>query len=245
MPKVIITKKSTVNPIIESMRVCLEEKDFYGCVALFHKKILIKKTKFPILEYTTREVFQAIPEPCQIPFCDKITRLNEMGSSVVTGIALQMRLENHLEESIAKSIEYIKHGNEWFHCDHISERVLGFGILNYPEILMSVLPAFLKEKNKWVIRMVGVGGHYAVKKGLKRVYVEELFRLLVNNANRTDPDEKSGIGWAAKTTAKFHPDIVAKYKNHLENAPEVGQWFQAKVELGLSQSEKYSSRYTE
>jgi len=227
------------------MSICIEEKDFYGCIALFHKKILTEKTKFPILEYTTREVFAKIPEPCQIPFCDKITSLNEMGSSVVTGIALQMRLEDHFEESIGKSIEYIQQGNEWFHCDHISERVLGFALLNYPEVILPVLPSFLKENNKWIVRMVGVGGHYAVKKGLKRIFVEELFNLLITNANRTDSDEKSGIGWAAKTTAKFHPDIVANYKERLETDPEVKQWFKTKIEMGLSRSEKYAGRYTE
>ena len=240
-----ITKKSTVNPIIESMHICLEEGDFYGCIALLHKKILTEKTKFPILEYTTREIFPKIPETCQVAFCDKITSLNEMGSSVVTGTALQMRLEDHLEESIAKSIEYIQHGNEWFHCDHISERVLGFALLNYPEMILPVLPSFLREKDKWIVRMVGVAGHYAVKKGLKRVYVEELFTLLIGNANRSDSDEKSGIGWAAKTCAKFHPDIANKYKEYIDSDPNVGQWFRTKVEMGLSRSEKYASKYTD
>jgi len=227
------------------MCVCLEEKDYYGCIALLHKKILAEKTKFPILEYTTREIFTKIPDGCQLAFCDKITSLNEMGSSVVTGTALQMRLENHFEESIAKSIEYIQQGNQWYHCDHISERVLGFAILNYPDILLPVLPAFLKEKDKWIIRMVGVGGHHAVKKGLKRVYVDELFGLLIDNSNRTNTDEKNGLGWAAKTTAKFHPDIAQKYRSRLETDSSVGQWFRTKVEMGLSRSEKYSAKYTE
>ncbi|NNF00516.1 MAG: DNA alkylation repair protein, partial [Pyrinomonadaceae bacterium] len=177
-----ITKKSTVDPIIESMYICIEEKDYYGCIALLHKKILTKKTKFPILEYVTHELFRRIPEPCQIPFCDKVTQLNEMSSSVVTGTALQIRLDKHIEESITKSIEYIRHGNQWYHCDHISERVLGFALLNYPKVILPVLPSFLKENDKWMVRMVGVAGHYAVKKGLEKVYVEELFTLLIDNA---------------------------------------------------------------
>ena len=241
---VTITKKSTVNPIIESMHICLEEKDYYGCIAILHKKILMEKTKFPILEYITEELFAEIPDPCQIPFCDKITRLNEMGSSVVTGKALQLRLEDNFEESIAKSIDYIQKGDEWFHCDHISERVCGFALLTYPEIMMPVLPAFLKEKDKWIVRMVGVGGHYAVKKGLKRSYVEDLFGLLLENSDRIDPNEKSGIGWAAKTCAKFHPDIVKKFDGHFENG-SVSDWFRTKVEMGLSRSEKYKDRCTE
>ena len=240
-----ITKKSTVNPIIDLLSICIEEGDYYGCVSIFHKKLLTEKVKFPILEYVTREVFSKIPKKCQLAVCDKITQLNEMGSSVVTGTALQMRLESRLEESLAKSIEYIKFGDQWFHCDHISERVLGVAILDYPEVLIPILPAFLKEDDKWIVRMVGVAGHYAVKKGIKKKHAEEIFRLLVNNANRTNSDEKSGIGWAAKTTAKFHPDIIEKYQNLLETNPEIKQWFKTKVQMGLSRSEKYKDRYTE
>ncbi len=226
------------------MLICLEEGDYYGCIALLHKKILVKKTNFPILEYITRAIFDKIPETCQIAFCDKITNLNETGSSVITGTVLQMRLENHLEESLVKSIEYIRKGNDTFHCDHLSERVLGFALLNYPEIILPVLPSLLKENDRWIVRMVGVGGQYAVQKGLKRIYVEELFALLIGNANRTDDDEQCGIGWAAKTTAKFHPDIVAKFVGHMES-PSVGQWFRTKVEMGLSRSKKYQDRYVE
>ncbi len=227
------------------MCVYIEEGDYYGCLALLNKKILAQKTKFPILEYVTHEIFPRIPEGCQIPFCDKITQLDEMGSSVVTGTALQTRLEDHLEESLEKSIEYIKHGNVWFHCDHISERVLGHALLNYPEILVPVLPGFLKEKDRWVIRMVGVASHYAVKRGLKREYIEEVFTLLMSNADRTDPDEKSGIGWAAKTCAKFHPETALKYKEYIDSSPKVGRWFAAKVQMGLSVSEKYKNKYTD
>ena len=77
------------------MSICIAERDYYGCIALLHKEILSKKTKFPILEYVTRELFEAVPECNQIAVCDKIDGLGEIGSSVVTGIALQMRLEVH------------------------------------------------------------------------------------------------------------------------------------------------------
>ncbi len=92
---VAISKKNTVNPIIESMTIFVDEEDYYGCIALLHKEILLKRAKPTILEYTTRELFSAIPECVQIAVCDKINNLNEMGGSVVTGIALQMRLGEH------------------------------------------------------------------------------------------------------------------------------------------------------
>ena len=221
------------------MTICIEEKDFYGCIALLHKKILSKKAEFHILEHVTHEILPKIPEPCQIPFCDKITTLNEIGSAVVTGTALQMRLEQHFEESIEKSIEYIKRGNTSYYCDQISERVLGFVLLNYAEVMLPVLPAFLKENSKWITRMVGIGSHFAIEKGLNEIYVEELFCLLLNNANKTDSDEKSGIGLAAETTAKLHPYIIEKYDNHLNNAPNIEKWFKTSVETGLALSKNF------
>ncbi|MCB1022873.1 MAG: DNA alkylation repair protein [Acidobacteria bacterium] len=238
----IITKKSTVQPIIDSMHVCIEEGDYYGCLALLRKKILAKNTISPVLEHIARNIFVKIPEACQIPFCDKISQLDEMGSSVITGTALQTRLEDHLEESLEKSIEYIKHGNIWFHCDHLSERVLGSALLGSPEILIPVLPAFLKDENKWVIRMVSVASHYAIRKGLRREFIEEVFTLLMSNSDRTDPDLKSGIGWAAKTCAKYHPDIVMKYKDHIDSNPKVGRWFRTSIDMGLGLSKIYTGQ---
>ena len=220
------------------MHICLEEQDYYGCIAILHKKILASRTKSSIIEYVTRDILNGFPDPCQIPFCDKITKLNEEGSSVVTGTALQMRLETDLEESIEKCIEYARLGDDLSHCDQLSERVLGFAILNYPEIIVPVLPALLKEDERWIVRMVGVGSCHAVKNGLAAEFVEELFNLLVANSDRTDADDKEGIGWAAKSTAELHPEIVSKYWNYIDTDPNVGAWFRTEVETGLAGSER-------
>ena len=198
--------------------------------------ILASGTKTSIIEYVTREILQGFPDPCQIPFCDKITKLNERGSSIVTGTALQIRLETDLEESIEKSIEYARLGDDLAHCDQLSERVLGFAILNYPEIIVPVLPALIKEDERWIVRMVGVGSCHAVKNGLAPNFVEDLFNLLIANSGLTNADDKEGIGWAAKSTAELHPDIVGKYRNYIETDPNVGRWFRSNIELGLSQS---------
>lgn len=241
----IITGKKVVNPIIDTLVSKLNEKDFATFLDLLHTDVLSHRVKFPILEYVTRKCFSVIPEKRQIDICDKIDKIPEMGSSVITGVALQMRLEKHFDESIAKSIEYIKNGDEWYVCDHIGERVLGVGLLTQSERTLPLLPKLLNDGNKWVVRMVGVAGHYAVKKGLKKTFVEKLFGLLLEHSDETEFHSKRGIGWAAKTTAKFHPDIIAKFQKKIDGGSEVKQWFKTKVKIGLSRSDKYASRYTD
>ena len=241
----IISKKSEAKPIIETLKRFSAEDDYYGCVAHLHRELLSKRTKFPILEFTARELFDEIPACYQIAFCDKITSLNEIGSSVVTGIGLQLRLEDHFEESLEKAVEYVQEGNEWYHCDHIAERVHGFALLNYPEKTLPVLNRMVTDKDQWVVRMVGVAGHYAVKKGLKREYVTDVFRLILDNSHLSGIHVKSGLGWAAKTTAKFHPDIVESFAGEIESKKDVKKWFRKKVEKGLGRSEKFAGRFTE
>ncbi len=218
------------------MTIFVDEEDYYGCIALLHKEILLKRAKPTILEYTTRELFSAIPERVQIAVCDKINNLNEMGGSVVTGIELQMRLGEHFEESIAKSIEYVKNGNEWFHCDHIAERVLGHALLTEPERTMPLFRKMISDEDKWVVRMVGVAGHYAVKNGLKRPFVRALFDLLLDHSDNEEFHVRRGLGRAAKTTAKCHPDIAAKHLERHELGQNVGNWFRTNVENGISGS---------
>lgn len=227
------------------MLICIEEKDYYGFIAIFQRELLSQRIKFPLLEWVSREVFVTLPPCVQIAVCDKITSLNEMNSSVFTGTGLQMRLAEHFDESIQKSIEYVCRGDEWFHCDHLAERVLGFALLNYPEKAMPILKELIDDDDDWVVRMVGVAGHHAVRKGLKRNCVEELFRLLLSRANINAFHPQKGLGWAAKTTAKFHPDIVEKYRPVINSQPATGRWFRTRLEIGLAVSEKYSSKFTD
>ena len=48
-------------------------------------------------------------------------------------------------------------------------------------------------------------------------------------ANTNDKEVRQGIGWAAKTTAKFHPDLITYYKDEIDNKAKVANWFRKKL----------------
>src|SRR5690606_25916890 len=88
----------------------------------------------------------------------------------------------------------------------------------------------------FVVRSIGPGAHYAIKKGLPAKETEDLFKLLLSLANAKDGEIKRGIGWAAKTTAKFHPQIILKFRNLIDDPEKTGAWFRTKVRIGLERN---------
>ncbi|EMJ95525.1 DNA alkylation repair protein [Leptospira alstonii] len=212
-------------------------------VSKIESDLLLKKVKFPLLEFVGKELYSKIPEKKQISFTDQIINLRHMGGYVIAAIILQLRLENHFEQSLEKAVDYIVLGNEWYVCDIIGERVMGYFLLKQPERTLPVLKIHLDHKNVWVARSVGVAAHYAVKKGLGKKYVEETFRLLLTKADTKDFHTKKGIGWAFKTVSKFHPDIIQKFEYHLNTNGSIQPFFKTKIEIGLSRSAKYASKY--
>jgi 3-methyladenine DNA glycosylase AlkD len=201
-------------------------------IAAIENAILKKKIRYPVIEYLTKKLFTLIPFREQKKFLDKIIAQKKVGSYVIAGKMLQLRLEKDLKGSLKKAEEYIIEGNEWYVCDIIGERVFGHGLLTYPEKLIPILRKYADHDDKWMVRVIGVAGHYAIKKGLDKKSVEEMFKLLLSLANVTDFHTKKGIGWAAKTTSKFYPDLVKKYEKEINN-PEVRQWFRTKIKIGL------------
>lgn len=205
-------------------------------------KLLKQKVRFPALEHAAAILCDNIPVKEQVEIADAIIDLGEIGSYVLAGMILQKRLEKHLNNSISKAVEYIITGNEWYVCDIVGERVMGYALLTFPEKTLPVLQKLAKHKDKWIVRSVGVATHYAVKKGLKKQYVDEMFRLLLSLAGVTDFHTKKGVGWAAKTITKFHPEIVAQYEQQVNE--QAKQWFKTKIKIGLGRTSKYAHRYT-
>ncbi len=212
-------------------------------VNYIHKTVLKKKVKFPLLEYFTKELSLIIPKQKQIKFLEEIVALDEIGSYTIAGKLLQLRLEKDLLQSLKKAEEYIITADKWYACDIIGERVFGFSLLNQPHKIIPVLKKLAKHEDKWMVRSIGVAGHYAIKKGLDKTSADTLFKLLLSLSNTTDFHTKKGIGWAAKTTAKFHPDIIKKHQKEIYSDPEVKQWFKTKIKIGLSRSFKYAGKY--
>lgn len=212
-------------------------------ISAIHTDILKRKVRYPILEFSAASIVAYFPDDVQPELADRLMALGENGSEVMAGKILQHRLRNHHEESIRKASEYIAAGGNWLCCDTIGERVFGYALLTLPDVTAPVLRRFSVSQDKWIVRAVGVAVHYAVKKGLKKQYVDEMFRLLLSMASNTELHVKKGVGWAAKTIAKFHPDIVGAYDAELADERMVKQWFITKIKIGLGRTYKYAGRY--
>jgi hypothetical protein len=71
-----------------------------------------------------------------------------------------------------------------------------------------------------------------------------MFRVLLSLSTTTDFHTKKGVGWAATTVAKFHPDIIARYDEHIQTSADIKQWFKTKLKIGAGRAYKYAHRYT-
>ncbi len=229
----IITRKPIVKELVEECLLIYESKGVEGLVKCVHKKLLCQKIKFPLLEYAAQLLYDCIPEKEQVVFCDQIESYKTMGGNVLLGIVLQKRLHSHYDESIRKAAEYISKADAWYICDIIGERVFGVALLNDPQRTLPIYKQLAQHPSQWVVRSLGAGGHYAIKKGLSRNEVSQLFELLLSLTESRNKEIKQGIGWAAKTTAKFHPDIIEKYQDQIQEE-RVGQWFRGKIKIGLN-----------
>lgn len=205
--------------------------------------ILQHKVKFPLLEFLAKSLYQQLPPEVHIPVCDAIINRHTLGGNVIAGMLLQLHLPSKLKPSIDKAVEYIIEGNTWYVCDIIGERVMGHALLTQPIQSLPLLQALARHENKWILRSVGTAGHYAIKNGLEKKYVSEFFALLLSLSTTTDFHTKKGVGWAVKTTAKFHPDIIQAYGPQLEKA-DIRPWFRTKLRIGLSRTSKYAHRHT-
>lgn len=237
----IFTRKPDV---LEQLKPCLsayEKGGLENCLPLVNKNILQQKIKFPLLEFCAREFITNLSAGDLIPFCDLIEHYKTIGGHVLLGIILQSKLDEDFEMAFAKAKKYISLTDSWHACDSIGERVFGVGLLTnfkkaYPEITL-----IAQHESQWVVRSMGAGMHYAIKKGLDKQYIPQLFELLLSMGNVKNKEIKQGVGWAAKTSAKFHPRIINKYKAQIADEKKVGAWFRTKVRIGLSRNE-YAKR---
>jgi hypothetical protein len=108
--------------------------------------------------------------------------------------------------------------------------------LQNPADTIKVIKRLSNHPNQWVIRSLGAGIHYGIKKDLHKVYAKNLFSILLSMANTTNKEIRQGVGWAAKTTARFHPDIIKDYKYQIQQTEKVKNWFRAKIKIGLDRS---------
>jgi len=232
-----INSKATIKDIVSEAKAAWDQRGADAFIAVLHDALLKKKVRFPLLEYAAKEIAVAIPNAAQIDITDRIIELREMGGQVLVGMILQLRLSQDFQLSVSKACDYIRFGNEWYVCDIIGERVLGYALLTMPDKTIPLLRQLAVHEDKWLVRTIGVATHYAVKKRLSPVFVEPVFEILLSLAGTTDFHTKKGIGWGAKTVARFHPDIIDRYNLNIASA-ETKQWFRTKVSIGLNRSPK-------
>ena len=232
----IVTRKSEVKEYLSKCISVYHLKGLSACVKEVEKQILIKKVKFPLLEFCGDFFYQNIATQEHIEFCDRIEQLKAEGGNVLLGKILQNRLSEHYEESLHKATEYISKADIWYVCDIIGERVFGISLLNEPIKTIPYIKKLSSHESNCVIRSLGAGIHYSIKKGLDKKNAKFLFQILLSRANSKDKEIRQGIGWAAKTTAKFHPEIIERFQKEIQNKETVSNWFRKKIDIGLKRN---------
>lgn len=230
----IITRKSEVRILLKKSLETYTDSGLDLFIDYINKTLLQNKVKFPLLEFCAHHFFSTLAVDDQIKFCDEIEKLKTEGGNVLIGIMLQNQLASEYQLAIDKATEYISKANAWYVCDIIGGRVFGYSLLEQPVKTISEIKRLSKHKSYWVVRSLGAGCHYAIKKGLEKKYVNTIFLLLLTMANTNNKEIRQGVGWAGKTTAKFHPDIIDKHKKKIDDETMVANWFRRKVDIGLN-----------
>lgn len=235
-----ITRKSEITILLEKCLSAYHSGGLAKCISELDALILSNKVKFPLLEYCAEQFYTQLSKTEHILFCDNIQSLKTEGGNVILGIILQKRLEDNFAESINKATEYIADADIWYVCDIMGERVFGHALLHRPKVTIPEIKRLSKHPSNWVNRSLGAGIHYAIKKGLDKKHVKTAFKILLSMANTTDKEIRQGVGWAAKTTAKFHPEIIGYFQGEIDNPFRAANWFRAKISIGLKRNSYYA-----
>ena len=233
-----ITRKADLRPLIANLKTLYLAQDDAGFWQLLESEILQHRVKFPLLEFVARELVQFIPQDKQLDFTDTLVTKTYEGQYVILGIVLQERLVTDMAQSFAKAEEYIIYGDKWYACDIISERVFGVGLLQDFDTAVSHIQTNIAHPNPWIVRSAGIATHYATYKGLAKEKVVVLFEMLLPAAQSKDKNIKKGVGWAFKTIAKHHPDIVQPRLDTIQNDPAINNWCKQKLVIGLQTAQK-------
>ena len=199
--------------------------------------------KFPLLQYVAHLYFENIEDELQIQFGDLLESKKLEGGNVILGILLQNRMDFHYQESIDKATEYISQANAWYVCDIIGERVFGHALLHHFQSAIEDYQRLISSDVNWVLRSLGSGAHLAIKWGLESNKVKQVFEILLLAGGLKDKEIRQGIGWAAKTTAKFHPEIIYEYRIEIDNEEKIANWFRTKVKIGLERNEYFNKAW--
>jgi 3-methyladenine DNA glycosylase AlkD len=221
---IIHSKKEAVNLCLPFV-TCYHDYGLKEAVEVLQQQLLVKKVKFPALEAAAHFIASQIPSSEQLFLCEQIMNLHTIGGNVIVGILLQKRLEQSLFETLKIAAQFIIKESVWYACDIIGERVWGVALLTYPNEVLPFLATIKPTDDIWLVRLIGIAGHYAIKKGLSFEADEVLFQLILNHQNHKSILVKKAIAWSAKTTKRCHPGIPIHYQ-HLWGKQNGGSvWF--------------------
>lgn len=236
-----ITRKGEVMTITGTAIEQYEMNGLEACLNIMKNELLESKIKFPLLEYAAENLLENLSQEDTISSITKIRSWNTIGGNVLIGIFLRDLLAKDYHQAIKETVKITANADIWYICDIIGERVYGSALLNFFHHAILDYERLSKHESPWVIRALGAGAHHAVKKDLADQKVEQLFKFLLGSARHKHKEVRQGIGWAAKTTAKFHPQIIEQYKEEIQNSALVDGWFRRKVEIGLARN-KHAQR---
>ena len=236
--------KSTLRPILVAGLQQLEGRRLDAFMDLLERDVLSRKIRFPLLEWLTLEWLNVLPGERQVEIAERIVGVKAIGSYVMAGVILRERLPYDFGNAMRKARDFIISGDKWYACDIIGERVPGYALLTMPKQALPELARMARHPDKWIVRSVGVAAHLAVKWGLSPDYAEKTFQLLLNLAGSTDFHTGKGVGWGAKTIARFHPGMVRTYLPEILADPSIRPWFKRKLNIGLNLSLKDAERDT-
>lgn len=242
-----ITSRKQVNPTLSQLglihtsqtEVTHLSEEFWK---LLESEILSHKVKFPILEYVAVTLQKTMNGDEIDDFFERLAAAKRESSYPIIGKLLQNQLEKDITNTFNKAIDQIIRGDVWYACDIISERVFGEGLLRDFDASYACLLKMGHHENMWIQRSIGIAAHYATKKHLPKAQVEKLFFLILDHGHKTSLYIKKGIGWPAKTIAKFHPDLIYKHEQRIKKT-KLSKWFQNKINIGLSMAKQPAISY--
>jgi hypothetical protein len=230
-----ITKKSEIELTITRSREIYFKQGISRCVDQINQELLSCKIRFPLLEYSADLIIEFIAESEIVAFCQEIMLKHQIGGNVLIGRIMWLNLHDFIQPTMRKAGELIAQGREWYVSDIIGERVFGNALLMNSDQAIDILMELANHPNSLVKRSIGAGVHLALKRGLDEESAEKAFLILLKLSSSSDYQVKRGIGWAAKTTARFYPNLIERHKNKILG-PTTGRWFSSKVELGLARN---------
>ena len=238
-----ITSQKALLPILQLLLKEYPKENHGQFWQILESDVLSHKIKFPLLEYLSRQLAKEIDQKGQGKIMDWLSAKAFIGSFPMIGKLLQLQLTNGLGQIYEKAIHYIVKGDEWYACDIIAERVFGEGTLVDFETSFTLLERMGEHSSPWIQRSIGIAGHYATKKGLEKEKTGKLFQLMLGHGHKKQLYIKKGIGWAAKTIAKHHPDIIEAHAPEIQRRPQLSQWFLRKIDIGLAMAHKRAATH--